>query len=96
MLLEFKLPASAGMTYQSISRQIKDINSRHSTRIVEHLREGYKYVVECSEQDYTVLCLVWNNRNPWHRWRVIEAEDLGETLSASRVKPGASPLKRKG
>ena len=99
MLLEFRLPSgsagmAAGITYQSITKQIKEINSRHNTRIVEHLREGYRYVIECTEQDYTMLCLAWNTKNPWHRWRVIEASDLAETLHKSRVERGTSPLKR--
>ena len=101
MLLEFRLPSgsagmAAGITYKVITQQIKDINSRHNTRIVEHLREGYRYIVECTEQDYTVLCLAWNSKNPWHRWRVIEARDLGEVQLKHCVKPGTSPLPKNG
>lgn len=77
---------AAGMIYQALNRQIKEINNKHGTRIVQHLREGYKYVIECTEKDYTVLCLVWVNYNQWHRWRVVEAKDLGETLQSNRNK----------
>jgi hypothetical protein len=98
MLLEFKLPPgsggmAAGLIYHSINSQIREINRKHHTRIVEHLREGYKYVIHCRDSDYTLLCLTWKTHNQWHQWRVIEAEDLGEAVSMNRVKPGSSPLR---
>jgi hypothetical protein len=94
-LLEFKLPAStmgspAGYAYSTITAKIKKINKQCNINIVEHLREGHRYVVECSDSSYIVLCMMWQNDHSWEQWRVITANDLKDPLPHRTVKPRTS------
>jgi hypothetical protein len=91
-LLEFKLPAStmgapAGYAYSTITAKIKKINNQCNINIVEHLREGHRYVVECSDSSYIVLCMMWQNDHSWEKWRVITPADLKDPLPHRTVKP---------
>lgn len=75
-VLEFKLPTgsagmAAGYTRMGINKRLKAVADqwgiKYRTETV-----GYRFYVEISDRDLTLLALTWTVENPWHRFTLVK------------------------
>lgn len=76
MYIEFRLPGgaggmAAGYTKQAINKHLKAIADSGRITIVEQVHQPYRFRVElASEQEYTILALIWPRKNEWFCYKL--------------------------